>query len=183
MGFRMPDPAGARRLAGQDAGLYQWARFDPVPHRFRESLKTSCRLPAFGASLPCPCDPGHGCGLAGRRMGTGRRAGGFRHCRRAAAGARWSFQAGRRTRKEDRTAIAEEDTKLVEIRLKLEELGRELLTSAVAFRPRLSEINARMEQLGPPPAEGQPPEPDIVTSERRCTDGRKGRDQRGARHR
>ena len=78
---------------------------------------------------------------------------------------------------------AEEDARLVEIRLKLEELGRELLTSAVAFRPRLSEINARIEQLGPPPAEGQPPEPDIVTSERAGTGRRKGRDQRGARRR
>ena len=61
---------------------------------------------------------------------------------------------------------AEEDVRLVEIRLQLEELGHRLLTSAVAFRPRLSEINARIEQLGQPPAEGQPPEPDIVTRER-----------------
>ena len=38
----------------------------------------------------------------------------------------------------------------------------------LAFRPRLAEINARIEQLGPPPAEGQPPEPDIVTAERQA---------------
>ena len=63
---------------------------------------------------------------------------------------------------------AEEDAKLVEIRLQLEDLSRELLTSAVAFRPRLSEINARVEQLGPPPAAGEPPEPAIITSERQA---------------
>jgi small-conductance mechanosensitive channel len=68
---------------------------------------------------------------------------------------------------EKRIAVnAEDDARLVEIRLQLEELGRALLASGVAFRPRLSEINARVEQLGPPPADGQPPEPDIVTGER-----------------
>jgi potassium efflux system protein len=62
-------------------------------------------------------------------------------------------------------ANSQEDAKLVEIRLQLEELARELLSSAVAFRPRLSEINARLEQLGPAPADGQS-EPDIVSAER-----------------
>ncbi len=62
-------------------------------------------------------------------------------------------------------ADADIDGRLVEIRLKLEALSRELLTSAVAFRPRLSEINARLEQLGPPPPEGQQ-ELDIVSVER-----------------
>lgn len=62
---------------------------------------------------------------------------------------------------------SEDDARLVEIRLELEELSARLLSSGVAFRPRLSEINSRVEQLGPPPAEGQPPEPDIVTQERR----------------
>ena len=60
-----------------------------------------------------------------------------------------------------------EDGKLVEVRLKLEQLGRELLASATAFRPRLQEINARLEQLGPAPATGQT-EPEIVTSERQA---------------
>ncbi|MCV3240936.1 mechanosensitive ion channel family protein [Mesorhizobium sp. ZC-5] len=63
-------------------------------------------------------------------------------------------------------ANAEDDVGLVEIRLQLEEIGRELLTSGQAFRPRLAEINARLEQFGPAPAEGQPPEPDMVTRER-----------------
>lgn len=61
---------------------------------------------------------------------------------------------------------AEDDGALVDIRLQLEDLSREALKSAVAFRPRLTEINDRLEQLGPPPAQGQPAEPDIVTSER-----------------
>ncbi len=60
---------------------------------------------------------------------------------------------------------SEIDARLVEIRLKLEELSRELLTSAVAFRPRLSEINARLEQLGAPPTDGQQ-ELDIISAER-----------------
>lgn len=61
-----------------------------------------------------------------------------------------------------------DDTTLVDIRLQLEELSREALNSALAFRSRLSEINPRLEQLGTPPAAGQPPEPDIVTGERQA---------------
>lgn len=61
---------------------------------------------------------------------------------------------------------AENDAKLVEIRLHLEQAARDLLQSAVAFRPRLAEINARLEALGqPPPAEGSA-EPETVTAER-----------------
>ena len=62
-------------------------------------------------------------------------------------------------------ANSEEDARLVDVRLQLEELARQLLASAVAFRPRLSEINARLEQLGPAPPEGQQ-EFDIVSAER-----------------
>ena len=51
--------------------------------------------------------------------------------------------------------------------LQLEQLSRELLHSGVAFRPRLTEINERLTQLGQPPAEGQPAEPEIVTTERK----------------
>jgi len=60
----------------------------------------------------------------------------------------------------------EDDDKLVDIRLQLEGLSQQALQSALAFRPRLSEISKRLEQLGPAPAEGQPAEPDIVASER-----------------
>ena len=62
-------------------------------------------------------------------------------------------------------ADKDQDGKLVEIRLKLEELARELLAGAVVFRPRLSEINARLEQLGPAPPDGQQ-ELEIVAAER-----------------
>lgn len=65
------------------------------------------------------------------------------------------------------TAEGDQDAKLVEIRLRLEELAADLLSSAVAFRPRLSEINARLEQLGPAPPDGQS-EPDIVSAERQA---------------
>ncbi|MGE3307877.1 MAG: mechanosensitive ion channel domain-containing protein [Rhizobiaceae bacterium] len=63
-------------------------------------------------------------------------------------------------------ANAEDDTRLVEIRLSLEEVERKLFDSALAFRPRLAEINTRLDQIGPPPAAGQPTEPDIITLER-----------------
>jgi len=63
-------------------------------------------------------------------------------------------------------AARDDDAALVEIRLELTEIAGAVLQSGVAFRPRVAEINAKLEQLGPPPADGQPPEPDIVTSER-----------------
>lgn len=62
----------------------------------------------------------------------------------------------------------EDDAVLVDIRLQLEELSRGALNNALAFRPRLAEINVRLEQLGAPPAAGQPAEPDIVTQERQA---------------
>ncbi|RUX51594.1 mechanosensitive ion channel family protein, partial [Mesorhizobium sp. M7A.F.Ca.CA.002.09.1.1] len=62
----------------------------------------------------------------------------------------------------------EDDASLVEIRLQLEDLSRAALTSALVFRSRLTEINNRIEVLGPPPAAGQPQEPDIVTGERQA---------------
>jgi small-conductance mechanosensitive channel len=65
-------------------------------------------------------------------------------------------------------ANSEDDARLVDTRLQLEETERELLQSSVAYRPRLAEINARLDQLGPVPAEGQPPEPDLVASERQA---------------
>ena len=62
----------------------------------------------------------------------------------------------------------EDDDKLVDIRLKLEALSQEALHSALTFRPRLTEVNKRLEQLGPAPAEGQPAEPAIVANERQA---------------
>lgn len=63
-------------------------------------------------------------------------------------------------------ASAEDDARLVVLRAELETVSQALLKSGLAFRPRLAEINARLEQLGPAPGEGQPPEPDIVAGER-----------------
>lgn len=62
----------------------------------------------------------------------------------------------------------EDDASLVDIRLQLEDVSRAALTSALAFRSRLTDINNRIEVLGPPPAAGQPQEPDIVTGERQA---------------
>lgn len=62
---------------------------------------------------------------------------------------------------------ADDDAELAEIRAKLEGLSGELAKTAAAFKPRLSEIDARLEQLGAPPAEGQPPEPPAVAHDRR----------------
>lgn len=59
-----------------------------------------------------------------------------------------------------------DDASLLEVRLKLQGMSQQALESALAFRERTSEINSRLEQLGPAPAEGQPPEPELVTAER-----------------
>ena len=63
-------------------------------------------------------------------------------------------------------ANAEDDARLVDLRIELEALAREVLASGVAFRPRLTEINTQLELLGPAPAEGQPPEAEMVAQER-----------------
>lgn len=65
-------------------------------------------------------------------------------------------------------AWSDDDSKLVEIRLQFDDIGSALLQSGLTFRPRLAEIKAKLEELGPPPAEGQPPEPEIVTNERQA---------------
>ncbi|RCS25878.1 mechanosensitive ion channel family protein [Phyllobacterium salinisoli] len=65
------------------------------------------------------------------------------------------------------------DASLVDLRLQMEQVAKKLLDAGVAFRPRLAEINARLEQLGAPPAQGQPAEPPIVTEERTRLTGEK----------
>ncbi|HMF69426.1 MAG TPA: mechanosensitive ion channel family protein [Phyllobacterium sp.] len=61
---------------------------------------------------------------------------------------------------------ADTDAALADLRLSLEATGKKLLDIGVSFRPRVTEINSRLDQLGPPPAQGQPPEAQIVTDER-----------------
>ncbi|EKF20922.1 mechanosensitive ion channel domain-containing protein [Nitratireductor pacificus] len=59
-----------------------------------------------------------------------------------------------------------DDAKLVEVRVELERLARAIFDASLAFRPRLSEINTRLEQLGAARGEGEPAEPDEVSRER-----------------
>ncbi len=61
---------------------------------------------------------------------------------------------------------AGDDLRLVEFRLQLEEMARELIISSVSFRPRLTEINDRLDKIGAAPAAGAADEPDIVRQER-----------------
>ncbi|MGH6860554.1 MAG: mechanosensitive ion channel family protein [Phyllobacterium sp.] len=61
---------------------------------------------------------------------------------------------------------ADADAALADLRLELEGTAKKLLEIGVSFRPRITEINSRLEQLGAPPAEGQPAEAKIVTDER-----------------
>ena len=58
------------------------------------------------------------------------------------------------------------DSSLVDLKVEAEELARSMLDIGVSLRPRLTEVKARLEQLGPPPAEGEPAEPDSVIAER-----------------
>ncbi len=66
----------------------------------------------------------------------------------------------------DIAAHDDDDAYLVRLRLKLEAVSTESLQSALAFKPRLAEINTRLEQLGSPPADGQPPEAETIREER-----------------
>jgi potassium efflux system protein len=63
-------------------------------------------------------------------------------------------------------ASVEDDGRLVDIRNQLEAIAREVLATSVQLGPRLSEINARLEQIGPPPGDGQPAEPASLAEER-----------------
>ncbi|MDP3526921.1 MAG: mechanosensitive ion channel family protein [Hoeflea sp.] len=61
---------------------------------------------------------------------------------------------------------ADNDSALVELKLELETLARGMLDIGVSLRPRLTEIKARIEELGPVPAEGEAAEPEIIVEER-----------------
>lgn len=62
--------------------------------------------------------------------------------------------------------VASNDESLANLKLQLDALSKKLLEAGVAFRPRLSEINTRLEQLGPAPSGDQPTESAIVSEER-----------------
>jgi len=61
---------------------------------------------------------------------------------------------------------AENDSALVDLKLELETLARGMLEIGVSLRPRLTEIKARIDELGPVPAEGEAAEPEAIVEER-----------------
>src|SRR5690606_16884303 len=61
---------------------------------------------------------------------------------------------------------ATRDESLANLKLQLDSLSKKLLDAGVSFRPRLTEINTRLEQLGPVPSGDQPQGPAIVSDER-----------------
>lgn len=63
---------------------------------------------------------------------------------------------------------SDDDAKLVDVRSELDNLSRAVIDSGVAFRPRLTQINDRLTQIGNPPAEGEPAEPEVVAEERQA---------------
>lgn len=68
----------------------------------------------------------------------------------------------------------QDDAELLDMRLRLQAMSQQALESALAFRTRTAEINSRLEQLGPAPENGQPPEPDVVAAERAALSSEKG---------
>ncbi|MBX3597337.1 MAG: mechanosensitive ion channel family protein [Rhizobiaceae bacterium] len=67
----------------------------------------------------------------------------------------------------------EDDARLVEIRLALEDIQSAVLKSGVAFRPTINDINTKLNALGPVPKEGQPPEPDDKATQRAALNAQK----------
>ncbi|MBV2185958.1 MAG: mechanosensitive ion channel family protein [Rhizobium sp.] len=59
-----------------------------------------------------------------------------------------------------------DDAALVDIKVKADELIRQLLKISVELRPRFNDVKARLAQLGEKPAEGEPEEALAVTEER-----------------
>lgn len=60
-----------------------------------------------------------------------------------------------------------DDAKLVQIRTDLDALVKSVLDVAVAFRPRLNEINKRLTDIGPAPTDAGIVEPEEVVAERK----------------
>ncbi|MDF1607584.1 mechanosensitive ion channel family protein [Hoeflea sp. YIM 152468] len=70
----------------------------------------------------------------------------------------------RLTKRVDQTT--DNDNALVDLKLEVGALARSMLDIGVSLRPRLTEIKARIDQLGAAPAEGEPAEPDAVAADR-----------------
>lgn len=63
-------------------------------------------------------------------------------------------------------AARENEVKLGELKLEVEQLGRTALEASVSTRQRFNQIKGRLDELGPPPAEGQPAESEMIKEER-----------------
>ncbi|MGR6469043.1 mechanosensitive ion channel domain-containing protein [Rhizobium sp. PAMB 3182] len=59
-----------------------------------------------------------------------------------------------------------DDDKLVDMMDQVEKVSRAVIQISVDLRPSFDQLKSRLEQLGDPPAEGQPAEAQIVTDER-----------------
>lgn len=63
-------------------------------------------------------------------------------------------------------AARDNEVKLGELKLEVEQLGRSALEASVSTRERFNQIKGRLDELGPPPAEGQPAESEMIKEER-----------------
>lgn len=63
--------------------------------------------------------------------------------------------------------VADNDADLVELAIRADELEEQLVALGVELSPRLGQITTRLDQLGPPPAEGEPVEPESIRKERK----------------
>ncbi|WP_275783320.1 mechanosensitive ion channel family protein [Pararhizobium gei] len=64
-------------------------------------------------------------------------------------------------------AAQDDDNRLAELKVEIDAIGKQIIGISVASRPRLDQIKARLTELGEPPAEGAPPEADVVAEERK----------------
>jgi potassium efflux system protein len=61
----------------------------------------------------------------------------------------------------------DDDSRLAELKVEIDAATKQIISISVATRPRLDEIKARLAELGDPPADGAPPETDVVAQERK----------------
>ncbi|WP_414692853.1 mechanosensitive ion channel domain-containing protein [Pararhizobium sp.] len=65
------------------------------------------------------------------------------------------------------TRAKNDDNRLAELKAEVDAAAKQIIATSLATRPRLDEIKARLAELGDPPAEGTPPETDVVAQERK----------------
>lgn len=69
---------------------------------------------------------------------------------------------------------ADDDTSLVKLRIELDTVSRAVIDFGVSLRPRINEINQRLDALGAPPKEGEPAEAESLAQERKSMLEEKG---------